>query len=239
MIVRPHAGGLLLITQPEHARLSGDLVSAWRSDGILEHPRRDAILLATREHDNGWIEADASPGLDPVACRPFDFMHAPVSVRLDIWRRGIARLAARSPRAAALVAEHALTIQSHHRHDEGWAALFETVEGRRDDLLRACGAFDGDERQAFERDYALLYLGDILSLLFCNGWTETVEARGRRAQLRGAELRVMPDPFEGKRVPIAVDGRLVDDRAYASAEDLGRAIAAAPEVTLSGAAVGW
>src|SRR5262249_53740757 len=65
---------LRLVTQPDHAHLSGELLSLWRADGLPAHPRRAETLFAGREHDNGWREADAAPRWDAAAGRPRDFL---------------------------------------------------------------------------------------------------------------------------------------------------------------------
>ena len=74
MIVRNDEDTFLLITQPDHAQLAETLVSAIRTEPALTGPARRTILLATREHDNGWAEVDALPMVDPATGRPCDFM---------------------------------------------------------------------------------------------------------------------------------------------------------------------
>ena len=61
---------LRVITQPDHARFAAELLSLWRADGLPEHPRREQLLFAVREHDNGWREADAAPWVDPATQKP-------------------------------------------------------------------------------------------------------------------------------------------------------------------------
>ena len=39
------------------------------------HPRRERILLAVGEHDNGWAELDGAPPVDPVTGQIYDFIH--------------------------------------------------------------------------------------------------------------------------------------------------------------------
>jgi hypothetical protein len=60
VIVRDEGDTLLLITQPDHARLAEQILAAIRSEPVLDSPDRSVILLATREHDNGW--ASRAPG---------------------------------------------------------------------------------------------------------------------------------------------------------------------------------
>jgi hypothetical protein len=53
MIIRPDDAARIAITQPDHAALVGRIMHAWRANGLPESPRRDDILLAVTEHDNG------------------------------------------------------------------------------------------------------------------------------------------------------------------------------------------
>ncbi len=80
MIVRDDGSSFLLITQPDHARLARDIVAAFRTEPALDTPSRDTILFATLEHDNGWIEVDAEPTIDPATGRPCDFIAGPARV---------------------------------------------------------------------------------------------------------------------------------------------------------------
>ncbi len=236
MIVRTDAdGSLTLIAQPDHAALSAELMEAWQGDGLPTRPSRPVILFATREHDNGWKEPDRVPGL-AANRRPYDFTNAPMEVRQAIWPRGVARVAERSPLAGALVAEHALTVYDRYRGDPLWQAFFEELARVRDTLLHRAGALDGTERDAFEADYRFVYLGDLLSLVFCNRWHGAHEAHGYRVWMDGDELAVWPDPFGGRSIPIAVPARRILDRAYRSDEDLQAAIGEAEAITVRGTA---
>jgi len=107
VIVRPGPGVLQLITQPDHAHLARRIME--RSVPLAARPRRDQILHAIAEHDNGWAEEDAAPTVDPRTGSVVDFISAPLSVRHGVWPRAIARLTA-DPWAAALVAQHAITV---------------------------------------------------------------------------------------------------------------------------------
>ena len=73
VIVRPDGNDLLLVTQPAHAELSGRIMAAWRRDDLPASPTRATVLLATREHDNGWLEVDNRPEHD--ADRPPATLH--------------------------------------------------------------------------------------------------------------------------------------------------------------------
>ena len=108
MIVAVASGGaeLRLTTQPDHAFFAAELLSLWTTDGLPANPRREDILFATREHDNGWREADAAPSADRESGQPLDFMGVATTTRLDIWRRGTERYRSGRSYSAALILEH-------------------------------------------------------------------------------------------------------------------------------------
>jgi len=235
MIIRPSIDHLLLVTQPDHAALAGAVMAAWRADGLPEHPEREEVLLAVREHDHGWLDADAAPTVDPATGAPEDFLDAPVDVRQAVWPRGTARLAGAHPYAAALVAHHALNVYRRHRNDAAWQPFFAGMERARGDALHDVPA---GRRAGWPGDYRFLFLGDLISLVFCHGWTQPFEAESHRLILAGTTLEVTPDPFEGGEVPLAVPARRIPARRYESDEDLRRTLAAAPTVMLEGSARG-
>ncbi len=240
MIVRNSGDGeLLLIRQPDHARLAGTLVSAWTPAPPVPLGARAAVLYAIDQHDNGWHEVDASPMWNRATARPHDFMDTPPEVKREIWPRGVRRLAQDSPLAAALVAEHALTLHAQRRAEAEWSSFFSNVEALQRETLRRCADETGLSREAFDRSYDLLYVGDVLSLVFCNQWRGPIDARGYRVTLgQDNDLAVSPDPFEGARVHFEVMARAIPDRAYASEAELRAAFHNGRTVTLAGTAAG-
>ena len=235
MIVQRKPPDLLLITQPDHAGLAADLLTAWGA-GLTARPTRESLLLATREHDNGWREPDAAIGIDEDG-RPYDFLSAPDVLKQGIWPRAVARLAGH-PRAAALVARHALAIYEAHRSTASWQPFFVTLTAAHDQLLGEAGLDSGSNRLAFDEDYEFLRLADLLSLTFCNRWADPVEHGGFRAILDGDTLTIAPDPFGGGDVPFRVRARRIPDRLYASDLDLQKTLAATPDSWLTSRAVG-
>jgi hypothetical protein len=233
MIIQPSGDALFFITQPELARLAGDLLERWSSRGFAGHPRRDAILLAAREHDNGWIEEDDETHVDGNG-EPLDFISVPAHVKHRIWPRRTARLAERDPYAAALVAQHALTVHEGQRGEREWAEFFNRMEAIRGELLATC---PGRAAAAADEDYPFVRIADLLSLVICNGWRTPASAAGTHAVMR-ERLEVSPDPFGGIVVPYAVGARRLERPGRVSASELRDALAAAPVVTIRGEAVG-
>ena len=236
MIVRNSGDSLLLITQPDHAHLAGTLAAAIRSESALDGPARETILLAAREHDNGWHEVDERPGVNPSDGRPWDFMSGPAAIKHALWPAGIAAVAAVNRRAAALVAEHVLTVYTYRSGEAGWAPFFAAITARRDELLLPLTHADPGVRAAFNMEYRPVQLADALSLVFCMGTTSLDAVLGYRIRRVGSTLAVTPDPFGGATVPLRVRARRIAKRAYANAADLQATLAMAPPEWLTGTA---
>ena len=235
MIVRAHDGAWLLITQPAHAELAGRIMRAWREPALAASPRRDAILLAVASHDNGWIETDASPVLDPASGRVLDFVALPASRRQEVWPRGVSRLAT-VPYAAALVAQHAVHVYSRFRADPEWTAFFGAMEQMRDDHLRRAAPATLDELLA---DYQFVRAGDLISLAFCNDWREPQQdGFGRTIRFDGARVTVSPDPFAGGEIEAQITGRLLETTTFASAGAARAALDEAPPRTIAAVVAG-
>ena len=233
MIVRRHDAGWLLITQPDHAALSAQLMTEWRADGLPAHPRRDIILLATREHDAGWADVDVAPLVDPASGQVLDFVHAPDVTRQSVWPRSVERLTG-EPYADALVAQHALHVYRDNRPDPAWTPFFEQMEAlRREQLARTPHSL-----AALEHDYQFVRLGDLLSLFFANAWPGPRVEGPYTVRVAPGEVTASPDPFAGRHVPFTIRGRLLPADRYTDAEAAARSYAAAPVVTLTGTAFG-
>lgn len=225
----------MLITQPDHAALAARIIRRWQDDDLAQSPRREEILYAVEHHDDGWMDVDRAPVVDSTNGALLDFITAPESIRRGIWPRGVARLAD-SPYAAALVAQHALYIYRRYRDDTAWHLFFEEMETLRAQHLRAAAHAT---LEALLLDYRWVRTGDLLSLAFCNGWTDAqFDERGGSARLTDDRLVITPDPFARDSVPLAVAGREMSAEPFASVEDARAAYARAPAATLFGVAGG-
>src|SRR5687767_12707848 len=169
---------------------------------LAAHPRRDAILHAIGEHDNGWTEEDEAPTVNPMTGAVVDFVSAPLSMRHAVWPRGVARLAD-NPWAAALVAQHALTVYDRFRSEREWAPFFTRMEAARDAMLTASGM----PLNTLEADYPFVRLADLISLTFCTGWTDEQRFADWTVHRSGTRVVVAPDAFGGATVPISIEAK--------------------------------
>jgi hypothetical protein len=248
MIIRRVDTDLLLIAQDDHAALAGRIMAAWRAGGLPEHERRARVLEATGRHDLGWQSVDAAPSIDPESGAPYEFVNAPLEIRQGVWSRALAVLAPEDPYVAALVAHHATAVYRRFTTTSGWRAFFPELTRRRDDLLATAGV----SVDTLLKDYTFVGMGDLWSLVFCNGWRELREREGYRAVLHettprehadacvvhGGWLEITPDPFDGAPVPLSVPAWRVPSRRYSSDADLRDTVARAPIVQLTGVAAG-
>ena len=241
MIVYDEGESWRVVTQPDHARFAGELVALWREHGLPDHPRRDDLLFAVREHDNGWREADAAPRWNAAAGRPHDFLSVPDEVKLEVWRRGPRRFAEERPYAALLVAHHGLALIAAQAGGSGGgddpavglaAGLAAELEELADELAEAAGA----TREEAAADYPFLAFADAASLAVAGRWSEPFErpapaAAGGdtlRGRFEAATETLYLDPFPlAGATRFTIPMRRLPKRLHAGDADLGGELAAA------------
>ena len=222
MIVVHEGSSLLLVTQNDHAHFSGELLSLWRDDDLQRNPRRDDIVFAARQHDNGWREADAAPRVDPATGEPYDFLGLPAADRIEIWRRGVRRYRDERPYAALLIHQHAIELHRSFGPGDEYAELLAEVSASRNDLLASTGAGESEVAS----DYPLVQLTDLLSLQACRCFSNPRERDGRRSWLERGELVIDPFPLAGA-TRFGIPCRRIEHRRYARDADLGATLAEA------------
>lgn len=222
MIVVSEDSAFLFITQPDHAHLAGEILSLWRADGLPDNPRRDDLLFAAREHDNGWREADAAPRWNAERGRPHDFITLPAGERIAVWERGVCRFAAARPYASLLIARHALNLFGGRRGEEEWDRLLDFLADFESGLIEQTGV----EPETLEEDYRWLDLADQISLAACAQGREPAGRYGVHIVPGDGGIGIAPFPLAGATT-FRVACRRVPRRAYRSDADLGGELAAA------------
>ena len=222
MIVAEDRGELLLVTQPDHARFAAQLLALWRRRELRQHPRRELLIAAVREHDNGWRETDAAPRIDRSTGHPYDFRKLPAGPRRELWRRGVERFSGTTPYTALLAAKHSYELHRDRRADPGWAAFLDQLAERLEELL-AAAQLDAAELHA---DYRWLELADALSLAVCCRSTAPVVRDGLTARLSDGELEIEPFPLAGATT-FEIPCRRIADRRYQGEADLARGLGSA------------
>jgi hypothetical protein len=90
----------LLISQVEHAHVSGELTRNWHEEFSPD------VIEAVAHHDDGWAAWEAKPKLNPKIGAPFSFLEMPLPAALVIWDHSIEAVAKFGPLASYLVAGH-------------------------------------------------------------------------------------------------------------------------------------
>ncbi|MDH3253767.1 MAG: DUF3891 family protein [Acidobacteriota bacterium] len=222
MLVLEEDATLLLITQVDHAHLARDLLSLWIADGLPMNPRRDEILTAAAEHDNGWRELDAAPPLEPSRSWPYDFRQLPPTDRRRVWKASVKRSGV-SRWSALLIQHHARSLLAEHRSDPAWKDLFVWLDERRAENEEHCSHLLPE----LEADYSFLSLSDTLSLGACGAWgSRRLPWQDYDIAVTLGRLVFQPFPFAGS-LQLRVAYRRISKRDYRGGADLGAELASA------------
>jgi len=133
MLKRRVGNQIWLISQPDHAAVSGYLAAHWGNQEFAQpgyyapapEPERlrAEVVLAIAEHDNGWWEWEADPELSPKDGLPLHLTDLKQQHGLERWRLGVPRFAAEHPYVALLISLHADWLQAQ-RVEAGLDAAF-------------------------------------------------------------------------------------------------------------------
>ena len=106
MLLREDGDAVVVIGQPAHAWLSGQLARAWGNERLGQVTPREEVCLGAEQHDIGMAAWDLAPTLNPETGRPHSFMELPIATHLELWTNAPSRLLAQSRYAALLISMH-------------------------------------------------------------------------------------------------------------------------------------
>jgi hypothetical protein len=225
----------LVISQPAHAWISGQLARAWAD----ELTPRETVCLAAEQHDVGWVDADLEPVVDPGTGRPRPFTALPLPAHLAIWRDAAPRMLAQSRYAALLVSLHGTSLYERRR---GTPEVDDHLAGQAE-LQRELAA--GLDPAEVDRNRRLLLAWDHLSLALCLGWsptevrdvpslgdlTLTVDPPVAGSAPARTAARLSPWPFADEPVVLTTEARRLPGR-FSDDASLRAALRRAPWVAL-------
>ena len=173
VLVRPDG---LVIGQPAHAWVTGQLARAWGNAAFPAPSPREPVCLAAEQHDVGWADADLAPVLDD-AGRPLSFGAVPRPLHVAIWRDAARRMLAQSRHAALLVSLHGTSLYDRYvdpdaHPPEVAAAIRDYLAGERALQARLAEGLDPGE---VDRGRRLILALDRLSLALCHGDAVTLD----------------------------------------------------------------
>jgi hypothetical protein len=162
----------VVIGQPAHAWVSGQLARAWGNASFPRPSPREPFCLAAEQHDVGWADADLSPAVGDDG-RPLSFMQQPRPAHVAIWRGAASRLLAQSRYAALLVSLHGTSLYERVDATPETAALIRSYLAEQRALQERL--IEGLDREEVDRNRRLLLVLDRLSLMLCHGNASTLE----------------------------------------------------------------
>ncbi len=173
MILRsPENGTRLLISQPSHALLSGQMMAAWGAPGFARPDPAPEVILAAEQHDIAWLSWETAPTLDPETGLPHPFTKLGPAVHAPMWVRGveIAR-AAWGLWPALLISLHGTRVYTEYMNPESLPpddhAAIERNAAKESALQADWMAKLGAPPDQVARNSALVAVTDALSLALC------------------------------------------------------------------------
>jgi hypothetical protein len=240
MLHRKTADGTIVIGQPAHAWVSGQLARAWAEP----FEPWEEVCLAAEQHDIAWTGWERSPERDPETGLPYTFSALPRLRRLELWSGAAALLLPQSRYAALLVSLHGTLLVERFPPGDGEEverALQAYREREGEFQARILGSLRGDPRygahatpDAIEQNRELVFTWDGLSLVLLHGVSEERTAAGHTlAPVDGGTERVAvsPWPFREDAVTVACEGRVLRET-FADERELRCGLAKAPWTTI-------
>ncbi|MCL5096538.1 MAG: DUF3891 family protein [Candidatus Omnitrophica bacterium] len=253
MIHRPDPNGLIVITQPPHALMAGQIARSWGNRQFGDIAPRAETCTAAALHDLGWLAWEVSPTLNPQTGHPHAFDQIGQAAHLEIWSRGPRLAIAFGRYVALLVSLHgsSLFYLRSHGHKPPSAAFESFLTSQRalqKDLIASLNADANIARygsgESIARNQGVIRACDAISLYLCMGLDrertipDIPSANGSitltltAEKDRPTEARLHPWPFAEPVVPLTVEGRRLP-QVFSSTDELHEALAQAPWVALS------
>jgi hypothetical protein len=241
----------LLISQVEHARLSGELAKRCLTKFGDANPAlaqvREELLQAIIHHDDGWVEWELDPRLEPQSGKPLSFMELPLAEALDVWNGSIDSASRFGDLAPWVVAGHfsaLLCTIGHHSQEPMARDWLQSIAAKRSQWFAAWHSKHETLHTAELAGEALkwLQLFDILSLWPCSqypvpgevirkhpepflnidNWLLVREIHPRFELTGGEQARIVfkPWPFSESEIAITAATHLVPVRKYETPSQL-------------------
>lgn len=250
MLQRVDGEDVIVISQPAHAWVSGQLARDWGNDAFGDLQPYDEVCLATALHDVGFLDWETAPTLNTQTGLPHTFLELPTSLHLAIWTRGIQQVLKYDRYAALLVSMHFSHLSRTHPSESAqdrkleekfWEAQDELqttlITSLSNDVDYAPFSLD----QVILRNRRLLSLWDWMSLLLCMGFKEekvvdnVPSADGitqiKMCPLENGKVVIEPWPFRKDAITIKCEG-LQLLKAYRSEHEMRKGLLAASPVPI-------
>jgi hypothetical protein len=230
MLLRRDGDDVIVIGQPAHAWLSGQLARRWGNEEFGAVEPWEEVCLAAEQHDVGMAAWERRPKLNPDTGLPRSFMELELDDHLEIWWSAAPLVLAQSRYAALLVSMHGTAL--YERRDEGDERVRDFLAGQAELQARLAEGFDAEQ---VRRNQRLVWTWDSLSLGLLLGWSpfelRAVPTAGGETDVAVRDGRLDPWPFDAPRVELRCEGRRLGGR-FDDERAMQEALDRAPWVTI-------
>ncbi|MDE3839035.1 DUF3891 domain-containing protein [Bacillus methanolicus] len=166
MIVYERESDFVMVTQDDHARVSGEFAKAWRNEYFVALDRKEDVELAVFEHDRGWIDLDETPFWNDEKRLPFSFRDFPLTPRFVFYKKGIDEVESKNKYAALLCSLQYTTLFEMIQDDSVPAFLYSEYE-RQQRLINDLNLTHHSSQEMIKFHLQVLRFCDDLSLYIC------------------------------------------------------------------------
>lgn len=252
MIRRPYQEGYLLIPQPAHAWLSGQLAQHWGNSGVASRPEPyQSVVIGTTMHDVGWLEKDGSPILN-ADNQPLHFIEPELDSVEGMYGRCVSNTMQVDPYAGVLVNRHIQTIyhsRATHKRDkmERLQPLLDALKNQELHTIQQMQTHpvyqDYIDEPHLNHNYRILRTCDLLSLFVCGAFpARTIpdvpfhydEAFGELTceLLDEHTLKVTPAIFNQSEITVYLQAKIIPKQYFESQADYNEVFEKADSITL-------
>ena len=175
------SAGWRIITQVQHARMSAELArkcsrefsGARFASRATQEEFTEEVFQAIAHHDDGWLQWDSAPRIDPTDGKPLSFRELPLEESFPNWNGSIESAAQVGPLAGWLVASHfrallqATTKAGDPSRIERWVAAIDANRAKWIEQWQS-NCPESHTLELAESALAWLQTFDVISLWLCS-----------------------------------------------------------------------
>ena len=163
MIVREHDNSFIMIEQDNHAYVSGEIMKHWKASLFKGKNFKRSVDYAIYTHDIGWAPFDKQPFWNDKDKAPYTFVTFPPLPKITLYKNGIDKAEQHNSYAGLLCSEHYKRFLVNNTSEEA-QDFIQQEELRQQKIIDSTPGF---QKEWFDFHYALVQLGDNISLYIC------------------------------------------------------------------------
>lgn len=164
MIIYEGENSFIMISQHEHAKVSGEIAQNWKDEFFYGIDRKEEVVLGIYEHDRGWIDLDAVPLWNDEQQKPYSFIDFPLEAKVTCYKKGINEVEKMNEYASLICSLHYASFFQNDVTSTGRQYLMEEKK-RQQYLLNVLGIEDKENILRYHLN--MLRFCDNLSLFIC------------------------------------------------------------------------